>query len=107
MNKLIEILTFIETITTDKIRTTKHFRARNKQKHRNHIYKDTDLYKKLLTEEFPVEVSLQRYDKIRIKYEHPYCDYYDFCIVFVIQSDKIRLLTTFNAPIQKRMGDEL
>ena len=106
-NKLIEILTFLETITTDKIITTKHFKSRNKKKHRNHIYQDTEIYKKLLTEEFPVEISLQRYEKIRIKYEHPYCDFYDYCIAFVIQNDKIILLTTFNTPIKRRIGDEI
>ncbi|RAP45890.1 MAG: hypothetical protein BZ135_04855 [Methanosphaera sp. rholeuAM6] len=63
--------------------------------------------KKLLTEEFPVEISLQRYGKIRIKYEPPYCDFYDFLLAFVIQDNMIKLLTTFNAPIQKRIGDEL
>ena len=106
-NKLIEILKFLETITTDKIITTKHFDLRNETKHQNRIYKDTQLYKKLLTTINPVEISLQRFDKIRIKYEHPYCDFYDYCIVLVIKQDKILLLTTFNVAIQKRIGDEL
>lgn len=67
-NKLIEILNFLETITLDKIITTKHFRLRNKTKHQNHIYKDTQLYKELLINAQPVEISLQRFGKIRIKY---------------------------------------
>lgn len=72
----------------------------------NHIYHDTELYLKLITREYPVEISLQPNDKIRIKYEHPYCDCYDYCIAFVIQENKMILLTTFNAPIKRRIGDE-
>ncbi|WP_323737528.1 hypothetical protein PXD04_11480 (plasmid) [Methanosphaera sp. ISO3-F5] len=69
-----------------------------KKKHINNFYKDIDLYKTLLTEHYPVEISLQPYDKVRIKYEHPYCDNYDYCIVFKRINNKIKLITTFNAP---------
>lgn len=106
-NDLIDILNFLEKITIDKIKTTQHFKSRNKKKHNNHIYQDTNLYKKLLTTKNPVEISLQRHGKILIKYEHPYCDFYDYCVAFVIDEENIKLLTTFNSPIQKRIGEEL
>lgn len=103
-NKLIEILTFLETITTDKILISDHFIIRNTEEHHNKYYNDTEIYKKLLTEQFPVEISLQPYDKVRIKYIHPYCKKYDFCIVFKRINKKIKLITTFNAPTIKRTG---
>ncbi len=103
-NKLIEILTFLETITTDKILISNHFIIRNTEEHLNKFYKDTEIYKEVLTEHYPVEIFLQPYDKVRIKYVHPYCKTYDFCIVFKRINKKIKLITTFNAPTIKRTG---
>ena len=58
----------------------------------------------LILKEYPLEISIQPFDKIRIKYKHPYCDKYDFCIVFTRENKKIKLITTFNAPTRKRTG---
>lgn len=105
-NRLLEILNFLETITSDKIILTNHFTSQNNKRHNNNIYKDTLLYKKLVTEESPVEISLQPHNKIRVKYFHPYCKYYDYCIVFVIENKNMILITTFNTPTKRRIGDE-
>lgn len=104
INKQIEILKFLETITTDKIIISDHFIIRNVEEHINDTYNDTELYKKLLTKNNPVEVSLQPNNKVRIKYEHPYSIHNDFCIVFVRKNDNIKLITTFNTPITKGAG---
>ena len=103
-NKLMEILEFLETVTIDKIIISDHFIIRNTEEHLNKIYADTEIYKRLLTKEYPLEISIQPFDKVRIKYKHPYCDKYDFCIVFTREIKKIKLITTFNAPTRKRTG---
>ena len=74
-NKLMEILEFLETVTIDKIIISDHFIIRNTEEHLN-----------------------------KIKEKHPYCDKYDFCIVFTRENKKIKLITTFNAPTRKRTG---
>lgn len=77
---------------------------RNLEEHNNKIYNDTELYKDLLTNQYPLEISIQPYNKFRIKYKHPHCNTYDYCIVFTRTNNKIKLITTFNAPLTKRTG---
>ncbi|WP_294968435.1 hypothetical protein [uncultured Methanosphaera sp.] len=102
-SELIEILLFLESITKEKIILTNHFIKRNKR-HNNKIYNKTQLYEELLTNHTPVEISLQNDEKVRIKYKHPFCKNYDFCIVFTRKKDKILLITTYNSKIIKRIG---
>ncbi len=103
--KIEEIFKFLNNISKDKIIETKHFIEQNTDRNINMFYNDKKLhYHYLLKHEQPVEISIQRKNKFRIKYIHKYCKYYDYSLVCSIKNDNLILITTINIPIHKRVG---